>query len=100
MGTLRLTAVSSLESELSRHFTGYISSRRHGRSPSPLKVVAAQPARYVDDLSNKIQARTLSALHTLARQLFCVHPAGCNFSFLISFSARGKNLPTMKCFFE
>ena len=41
------------------------SSRRHSRSPGPLKIEAAEMSGHIDNLSDEVQARRFAALHRL-----------------------------------
>src|SRR5579862_8998 len=100
MVMLQRMAVLSLEFDLSRPFAGDIFSRRYGRGPSPLKVVSAEPAGYVDNFSDEIKSRAFLTLHTLARQFFCVHTTSRDFGLLVSFGSRWNDLPVVDAFFE
>src|SRR5581483_846779 len=66
------------------------------RSPSPLKVEAAQPARDIGHLANEIQTGNPPRFHRLRRKLAGVHAPQRHFRRGVSLGAGGPEFPAMK----
>ena len=61
--------------------------------PRPLKVIAAEPAGYIDHFANEEQPRHGASLEGARVECGGIDAAGCHFSLGIAFGACGRNAP-------
>ena len=64
--------------------------------PGPLEIVAAEVARYVDDLSDEEEAGDAAGLHCFGVEFIGGNAAAGDFSFVKAFRASGNELPLVE----
>jgi len=65
-----------------------------------LEVVAAQPARYVDDFSDEIEVGAFFGLHGFGVELVGRDASGGDFGFDVALGAGGGDAPVVEALFE
>src|SRR5467141_3349990 len=65
------------------------------RSPGPLKIVAAQLTRHIDNFSDEEESRDALCFHRLGRQFSGRDAARGHFRFLEAFSPRRRDLESL-----
>ena len=100
MSRRTVDSLREFDLDLARSFGGDVSSGGCGRSPSPLKIEAAEPACYVNDFSDEIEAQAFLALHCFAGEFFGVDAAGGDLGFFVAFGCRGIDFPIVNSSFQ
>lgn len=63
--------------------------------PGPLEVEAAEVAGDIDDFTDEVKARHSAAFHAFGGEFVCVHAAGGDFGFGVTFIALRSDRPVV-----